>query len=161
MRIFLWAALVFPVTALAVDLQDDIFEPILEIDLRQDSSSAAEQNKQLMIMFTKKGCAPCAQMKAETLADGEVRNFISKNMLAYHVDIYGDLPILDADNNTWTEKTYAKKEGIWGTPAFYYFNKDGRRIYKHVGFMSKQQFIETGEKVMHTDSGRSHLANAE
>ena len=124
-----------------------VFEPIIEINLRQDARLALSQGRHVMVMFIKDGCSPCEQMKREVLTDPEVQVYFKKNFLSYHVNIYGDLPFINAAGVALTEKTYAAREGIWGTPAFHFFGKDGRLVHKHIGGLSKEAFIRMGQKV--------------
>ncbi len=124
-----------------------VFEPIMEIDLRQDSNSALAQGRHVMIMFTKDGCAPCERMKRDVLTESEVQAYFKKNFLSYHVNIFGDLPFVDAGGVALTEKTYAKREGIWGTPAFHFYGENGQLIYKHIGGLSKDSFLRMGQTV--------------
>ena len=147
---------VTPMYPVIADESDDLFQPIMEIDLSQDSKAAVTENKWLMIMFTKDGCSACARMKAETLSDQQVKAFFRRHIIAYDVNIFGDLPIIDAAGKVWTEKTYAKKEGIWGTPAFYFFDEAGERIHKHVGFLGKHEFIAMGKYVAERSASLDH-----
>lgn len=124
-----------------------VFEPIIEINLRQDAHLALSQGRHVMVMFIKEGCSPCEQMKREVLNDPAVQAYFKKNFLSYYVNIYGDLPFIDAAGVALTEKTYAAREGIWGTPAFHFFGKDGRLVHKHIGGLSKDAFIRMGQKV--------------
>lgn len=136
----------FPGSSTTVNYEA-VFEPIIEINLRQDAHLALSQGRHVMVMFIKEGCTPCEQMKREVLTDPEVQAYFKKNFLSYHVNIYGDLPFIDAAAVALTEKTYAAREGIWGTPAFHFFGKDGRLVHKHIGGLSKDAFIRMGQKV--------------
>ncbi len=124
-----------------------VFEPIIEINLRQDSNLALSQGKQVMVMFIKDGCSPCVQMKQEVLTDPAVQAYFKEHFLSYHVNIFGDLPFIDASGVALTEKTYAKQEGIWGTPAFYFFGKHGQLVHKHIGALTKNDFVRLGQLV--------------
>lgn len=126
-------------------VNEDMFEPIIEINLVQDAHVAASHGKHLMIMFVKDGCTPCIKMKVQVLGDSVVKRFFTKNFLNYNVNIYGDLPVIDHEGTEMTEKGYAKSEGIWGTPMFYFFGAHGQLVYKHAGALSKQEFIQLGE----------------
>lgn len=126
-------------------VNEDIFEPIIEINLVQDAHVAASHGKHLMIMFVQDGCTSCIRMKAQVLGDSAVKRFFSKNFLNYNVNIYGDLPVIDQEGVVMTEKTYARSEGIWGTPMFYFFGTHGQLVYRHAGALSKQEFIQLGE----------------
>lgn len=136
-----------------------VFEPIIEIDLRQDSNNALGQSKQVMIMFVKDGCSPCEVMKRDVLTGPEVQAYFKKNFLSYYVNIYGDLPFVDAAGVALTEKTYAKREEIWGTPAFHFFGKDGKLVHKYVGGLSRGAFLRMGETVaaLRTDAQSASL----
>jgi thioredoxin-related protein len=155
MEIKLFSAALFLAGALcansspAASLADEeIFNPIMEIRLREDAQLAQRKGQILMIMFTKDGCSPCIQMKKQVLTNPRVHRFFSKHFLSYTVNIFGDLPIIDRNGEALTEKTYAKRENIWGTPTFYFFDHDGRLLHKHTGFLSTEAFLSLGQKVM-------------
>ncbi len=126
---------------------DDLFQMILEIDLKQDARLANRQGKHLMIMFIKEGCAPCIKMKNTVLNDPAVQNYYQQNFVSYHVNILGDLPIINVNGERLTEKRYAKRQGIWGTPVFYFYGEGGQLVYKHIGFVKKQNFMKIGQYV--------------
>ena len=136
-----------------------VFEPIMEINLRQDSNGALVQGRHVMIMFTKDGCSPCEVMKRDVLTDPEVQAYFKKNFLSYYVNIYGDLPFVDDTGVALTEKTYAKREGIWGTPAFHFFGENGKLVHKHVGGLSKDAFVRMGQTIaaLRTDAKSASL----
>lgn len=121
-----------------------MFEPIMEIDLEQDASRAAAQDRHLMIMFVKDGCAPCQKMKKDVLPDPAVQQYFAKHFLAYNVNTFGSLPLIDQNKARLSEKAYARGEGIWGTPTFYFFDGAGRVVYKHTGFLAKREFMMLG-----------------
>ncbi len=124
-----------------------IFEPIMEIDLRGDGQRAWRQQKHLLIMFTKDGCTPCERMKRAVFPDAQVQQFFRQRFVAYEVNIFGDLPIVDRNGEALTEKRYAQRENIWGTPAFYFFGEDGELVFKHTGALSKKKLLALGEFV--------------
>jgi len=127
------------------DGYEAVFEPIIEIDLRQDTGQARRTGRYVMIMFTKEGCSPCERMKQDVLTDPDVQTYFTKNFLSYHVNIFGDLPIIDADGVTLTEKRYAAREGIWGTPEFRFYGENGKLLYRHRGALSKNDFLRLGQ----------------
>lgn len=139
----LWLGLCASLSVAKAD-NNEFFEPILEINIAHDAQQAAQDNKLLMIMFTKSGCGPCARMHEHTLVDPQVKDFYARHMLAYDVNIFGDLPIIDAAGRQWTEKTYAKQEAVWATPALYFFDGRGEMIYKHVGYLDAPDFLALG-----------------
>ncbi|MBI1425768.1 MAG: thioredoxin fold domain-containing protein [Gammaproteobacteria bacterium] len=124
-----------------------IFDPILEVDLRHDGQRASREHKHLMIMFVKDGCSPCLQMKRDVLPDPDIQAFFRQRFIAYNINIFGDLPIVDGDGAEFTEKRYAKRENIWGTPTFYFYGKNGQVVFKHTGALSKEKFLALGEFV--------------
>ncbi len=145
-----WAlvALLLPRHASAgPDSAETIFEPIMEIDLRADGRRAWREQKHLLIMFTKEGCGPCERMKRQVFPDSEVERFFRARFVAYEVNILGDLPIVDVHGEALTEKQYARREAIWGTPAFYFFGEKGELVFKHTGALSKKKLMALGEFV--------------
>ena len=124
-----------------------IFETIIEIDLRHDAGVARSQGKHVMIMFVQDGCSACLKMKREVLTDPSVQAYFKNHFLSYDVNIFGDLPVIDQGGVALTEKTYAGRERIWGTPTFRFFGENGRLVYQHTGALSKADFVRLGEFV--------------
>lgn len=145
--VLLSTALLVANTADADRTAEAMFEPIIEIDLAEDARRAAAQKKHLMIMFVKDGCTPCLKMKKDVLPDPTVQQFFTQHFLAYSVNTFGDLPPIDQDKAQLSEKLYARREGILGTPAFYFFDGTGRVVYKHTGFLEKHEFLLVGRFV--------------
>ncbi|MBE9515377.1 MAG: thioredoxin fold domain-containing protein [Proteobacteria bacterium] len=125
-----------------------LFEPIIEIDFINDSRRASTEGKHLMVMFVKDGCVPCIKMKQQVLSDPKVTTFFKQNFISYRVNIFGDLPVIDHGGKMMTEKTYARREGIWGTPTFHFYGANGQLIRKRTGFLSVRDFIGLGEHVV-------------
>ena len=143
------ASLVFTSVPGRANAQGDgnLFEMIFEVNLEQDARVATRNGKHLMIMFVKEGCAPCIRMKKTVLSDPAVQSYFRQNFVSYQVNIFGDLPVIDLDGERRTEKQYAKRQGIWGTPVFYFLGEDGRLVYKRIGFIGKQDFMKIGKYV--------------
>lgn len=126
---------------------DDMFNLFVDIDLKQDARLARSQGKHLMVMFVKEGCAPCIEMKQTVLNDPAVQKYYQQHFINYHVNILGDLPIVDTGGESLTEKTYANRHGIWGTPTFHFYGEQGQLVYQHAGFVNKQDFLKLGDYV--------------
>jgi len=126
---------------------DELFEPIMEINFRSEAQQAFQEGRHLIIMFVKDGCAPCLKMKRDVLPEPDIQAFFRQRFIAYNVNIFGDLPIVDGDGVELTEKDYAKRENIWGTPTFYFYGESGQVVFKHTGALSKEQFLALGEFV--------------
>ena len=124
-----------------------IFETIIEIDLRHDATVARSQGKHVMIMFVQDGCPPCMKMKREVLTDPAVQAYFKQHFLSYDVNIFGDLPVIDHNGVALTEKTYAGRERIRGTPTFRFFGANGQLVHQHTGALSKNDFVRLGEFV--------------
>ena len=136
---------------------DDMFDLFVDIDLKQEARLASRQGKHLMVMFVKEGCAPCIEMKQSVLNDPAVQNFYQKHFVSYHVNIFGDLPVIDARGEVLTEKTYARRYGIWGTPTFYFYGEQGQLVFQRTGFMKKQDFLRLGDYIRSRDTGHQKL----
>jgi thioredoxin-related protein len=160
---FFSAALLFGILpinpVLGAALADEvIFSSIMEIRLHEDARLATSQGQHLMIMFTKDGCSPCLEMKKHVLTDPRVQAYFRRHFLSYTVNIFGDLPIVDRSGEWLTEKTYAKRENIWGTPTFYFFGPDGQIIQKHTGALSANEFLSLGKSIVVRQSQHAVLA---
>ena len=111
-------------------------------------AAAAEDGKQLVIMFQQTGCPYCAKMRARVFPDPKVEEFYSKHFVLILSNIRGDLPVVTPGGKEMTEKNFARKLRVRATPVFVFYDKKGRQALKVTGFMDAERFNKAGQYVI-------------
>jgi len=84
-----------------------------------------------MIDLGAKKCIPCKMM-------APILEKIEKNYKGKAAIIFIDV---------WKNKDQAKRFGIRAIPTQIFFNKKGKEVYRHVGFMGEKAIIEQLKKM--------------
>jgi thioredoxin-related protein len=83
--------------------------------------------KPLFLFVTEKGCDFCEAMDSLVFSRPEVADFVNKNFYAVRVDVATDMPIKIQDT-VLTESQFRKLLRVEGTPAYYFFDSNGRTV---------------------------------
>jgi len=81
----------------------------------------------LFLYISEKGCDHCDAMDSLVFSRPEVADFVNKNFYAVRVDIVTDMPITLQDS-VLTGSQFRTLLKIEGTPAYYFFETDGRVV---------------------------------
>jgi thioredoxin-related protein len=111
-------------------------------------AAAAEDGKQLVIMFQQTGCPYCAKMRARVFPDPSVIEFYSRHFVLIQSNIRGDLPMVSPGGKEMTEKEFARKIRVRATPVFVFYDTKGRQVLKVTGFMDAEKFNKAGQYVV-------------
>lgn len=109
-----------------VEIQDDK-SMVLTIDLGKENPNKLP----VLIDFGSDSCEPCVKMKP-------VLNELAK-------EYKGKLIVKFYDSKK--DKNQFKKYGINGIPAQMFFDSNGKQIFKHIGFYSKEDIIKKFEEM--------------
>lgn len=140
----MFAAFVLSMTpARAVDF---VVEP-LDFDFPYEVQSAADDGKNVVIMFIQNGCPYCAKMHKRVFPNPEVNAFYSKNFHLIEVNNKGDLEVVTPEGDTMVEKDYAEKMRVRATPVFVYLGKDGEEALRLTGYQDVGMFNAAGRYV--------------
>ena len=87
---------------------------------------AEKENKVVMVMLSREGCAGCEYMKDIVFMDTKILEQFNKDFIAVHIDIQQDfIP----DGLTFI-----------GTPTFHFIDKDEKRIDRIDGGVNAKDF---------------------
>jgi thioredoxin-related protein len=81
----------------------------------------------MFLYIAEKGCKHCDIMDSLVFSRPEVADFVNKNFFPVQVDIATDMPIKIQDT-VLTENQFRQLLAIEGTPAYYFFETDGRVV---------------------------------
>jgi thioredoxin-related protein len=74
---------------------------------------AKQENKKVLIMFSREDCDACNKMKAEVYTDTEVVNYVTTFFIPVEIDM-----------------EYDSREGfkVYATPTYYFLDAEGKQI---------------------------------
>lgn len=121
-------------------------------DLASETRLAAQERKQLAVLFEQEGCEACAKLKKTVFSDRNAERLFSRRYRTVSVDLASDGDITAPDGKMLSIKAWAEQLRVIGTPALVFFDKDGRPLYRHVGpvrdsgeFVLLGRYVASGE----------------
>lgn len=136
-------ALTAPLGAGATDF---IIEP-LDYDIPAEVEAAAEEGKNLVVMFGQNGCPYCEKMHKRVFPHPKVSAQYTEQFVMFEINIKGDLEVVSHNGEGKTEKEYASEMRARATPLFIYFSKDGKDILRLTGYQEPSIFMTAGRYV--------------
>ena len=125
---------------------DFIIEP-LDYDVPAHVQAAAEEGKNLVIMFSLNGCPYCAKMRKRVFPNPNVSAQYNKTFVMFEVNIKGDLEVVTHKGQTETEKDYAQDMRVRATPVFVFYDKEGNDVLRLTGYQDPKMFMTAGRYV--------------
>ena len=119
----------------------------LDNDLATEIEDAAEEGKRLIVMFNEDGCPWCNKMRERIFPHPKVVEYFSDRFILIEQDIKGDLELTTPEGDTITQKVFARKQRVRGTPTFVFFDKEGKVAARIAGYQDVTTFIATGRYV--------------
>ena len=144
----LFAALVLTALVWATGGRAEFIAESLDNHFPEEIAAAAEEGKQLVIMFQQTGCPYCAKMRVRVFPDPKVDEFYSKHFVMIQTNIRGDLPVVSPEGKDLTEKKFAKSLRVRATPVFIFYDKTGGQALKVTGFLDAERFNKAGRYVV-------------
>ncbi len=108
------------------------------LDLKEDASEAAAENKHTILFMSLNGCPYCAKMLNEGFA--QYKDFIIENFDTIGINIKGDRMVMMDGENEISEKTMAGKLGVRFTPTVLFLDQNADIIFRINGYWYPEQF---------------------
>ena len=106
-------------------------------DLTEELEIAREDEKKgVFVFFEMDECPFCHRMKQTVLNRPEVQDFFRKNFHSIHIDVEGDVEIVDFEGNETTQKGFASKIRVRATPVMAFYDLEGNQVVKYTGAAS-------------------------
>jgi protein SCO1/2 len=109
-------------------------------DLHSEAARARAERKALVLMLELPDCVVCQRMKQSVFP------FVAKTFgaeyRAVRLDIERDRPLVDPAGVATTSRELARRYRVVGTPAFLFFDGEGRLAYRHVGGLDTPRQLE-------------------
>ena len=112
---------------------------------------AAQKSGKLgvLLMFETEACPYCRRMRQQVLNRDDVQSYFRKHFAIFSVDAFGNQPLTDFAGAETTEKAYARKLVVRGTPTFVVVGLDGRELARFTGATKDaEEFMQFGRYVV-------------
>lgn len=121
-----WPALIAPARAATVGdngLHTQPFFLDTFLDMGEDLSEAAAEDKGLVILFEQRGCPYCREMHEVNFTHQKVLDYIVPRFNFVQIDLWGAREVTDFDGETMEERALARRWGVNFTPTVSFFSK--------------------------------------
>lgn len=130
------------------------------LDLGDDHSELAEQNKHLAVIFEQRGCPYCRELHRVNFAREEIVIYLKENFGVIQLDLWGSRAVTDFDGKEMEERALARRWRAMFTPTMVFFPKEPALVkgkkgvdseifrmpgyFKPFHFMSMLEFVNEG-----------------
>lgn len=127
-----------PLPARAQEVPDWFAQSFLE--LPEDVAEAAQDGKRVMLYFWQEGCPYCEQLVNITFRDPDIVARMRSDFVPLAINIRGDREVTWTDGSTTSEKRFAPKLGVWGTPTLIFLDERGDIALRLHGYVAPAEF---------------------
>ncbi len=115
--------------------------PFLDLNEVKDDA-ISEGKKGLMIFYTTQGCSYCNQFIKRSLGNPDIAKLVQSRFASIGLEIFDDAEMVSPAGETMSVKQFALREGVGFAPTLLFFDKDGRRVLRQVGYQSPERFLQ-------------------
>ena len=119
----------------------------LDYDFPYEIEAAAEEGKNIVVMFHRNGCPYCDKMRKRIFPHPKVSAFYNDNFYLIEVNMRGDLDVVTPEGEDMSEKDWAGKMGVRATPVLAFFSKDAKQALRLTGYQDPEMFLAAGRYV--------------
>ena len=111
------------------------------LDLREDLAEAVAAGKRgLMVFFSTEGCSYCGLFVRESLNNPAIAAATRERFAAVGLEIFSDAEMVDPRGAPMRVKEFAAAEGVEYAPTLLFYDEDGQRTLRAVGYQSPARF---------------------
>jgi thioredoxin-related protein len=119
----------------------------LDNDLAAEIEDAAADGKRVIVMFHEEGCPWCNKMRDRIFPHKKIVNYFDDKFVMIEQDIKGSLELTTPEGEAITQKVFARRMRVRGTPTFVFFDTDGKVAARIAGYQDVATFIASGRYV--------------
>jgi thioredoxin-related protein len=131
----------------ARELRAEFLTVSLDNDLAAEIEDAAADGKRLIVMFHEEGCPWCNKMRERIFPHPKITKYFSDKFVMIEEDIKGDLELTTPEGELITQKIFARRKRVRGTPTFVFYDTDGKVAARVPGYQDVTTFIASGRYV--------------
>ncbi len=111
------------------------------LDLQEATTDAVEQSKKgVMILFTTQGCSYCEQFVRLSLEDSDIAKQVQFSFVSLGLEIFDDTELISPKGEALSVKEFAKREGAGFAPTLLFYDKNGERVLRKIGYQAPERF---------------------
>lgn len=96
--------------------------------------------KGLMILFTNEGCSYCSAFIKNSLGNPEIASRVIKNFDSVGLEIFDDNELISPNGKSMRIKHFAKQEKAEFSPTLLFYDNNGKKILRLIGYQSPERF---------------------
>ncbi len=104
-------------------------------DLRQDMKTAANNGKELVLLWEQSGCHYCRQMHRAVFTRKDIVELITSKFEVIQMDLRGNRQFTGLDGRTQSEAEIATGYLVNATPTTLFFDEDGDITFRAPGYV--------------------------
>ncbi len=109
------------------------------LDLFEDISEAADNNKRLMVYYYQDGCPYCKKLLEDNFGQRNIANKTQQYFDVVAINLWGDQEVTVGDK-IYTEKEFAEALKVQYTPTLLFFNEDNKIAFRANGYYPPEKF---------------------
>lgn len=117
-----------------------IDSPFLDLEEAKDEA-ISDGKKGLMILFTTQGCSYCEQFIKRSLGNPDIASRVQKQFASIGLEIFDDTEMVTPAGVTMPVKKFALLEGVGFAPTLLFYDEDGRRVLRQIGYQAPDRFL--------------------
>ena len=109
------------------------------LDLFEDISEAADNNKRLMVYYYQDGCPYCKKLLEDNFGQRNIANKTQQYFDVVAINLWGDQEVTVGDK-VYTEKEFAEALKVQYTPTLLFFNEENKIAFRANGYYPPEKF---------------------
>ena len=111
------------------------------LDLQEATMDAVDEDKQgVMILFTTQGCSYCEKFVRVSLENPDIAKLVQKSFVSLGLEIFDDTELTSPTGEAMPVKEFAKKEGVGFAPTLLFYDENGKRVLRQIGYQAPERF---------------------
>ena len=123
------------------------------LEIADDVSEAAAQDRHVILFFQLNDCPYCYRMLTECFQEESMKSLIQEDFDVIAINVRGDREIALNEELSMTEKELSSYLNIMATPSILFLNKQNEKIARVDGYRSPQRF----KNILQYVSSKSYL----
>lgn len=111
------------------------------LDIREDITEAAEENKRVFLYFFQDGCPYCKKLIEDNFSDREIVEYTRKHFDVVSINMWGDKEVVGLKGKSVSEKKFAEGFRVMYTPTIVMLDENGNQAMRINGYYHPGKFL--------------------